>query len=417
MPVSWDEEGRESLADMIGLSMEEAIKYCSLPRTVCMVDDLPIIASIGPYGPYLKYNNKFVSLKPKDGDVFTIEETKAREMVVAGIVNKGLAEIGEKDGSMIRVKTGRFGDYISWNKINVKLPANYLDDPSQLPLDEAWALIQEKAASSPRKTKGKKKDILADLPPGPKRPQSSYLIFSAEKRPEISAKFSTLGEVAKELGRLWKELSDEDKQPYIEKAAAAKAAYEVEKAKWEEETKQQRHSSQQKKVEGPKRPRSAYIFFCNTNRADVSKDFDTLGEVSKELGRRWKSLGDDDRARYDTMAAEDKLRYAKEKEELKGSHPPSSVAKDWKSSASTKLGPKKNGRATPNEGKMEKKKRAPSAYMLFCASHRSQVVDKDGNKLSLPETTKILARMWRECDEETRARFSDEAAVRKSALQ
>lgn len=414
MPDTWDEEGGESLTDMIGVNLDEAIKYCSLPRTVCMMDNNPITTAIGPYGPYLKYSNKFVPLKQKDGDVFTIQEATAREIVIDGIVNKNsegagvLAEIGEKDGSMITVKTGRFGDYINWNKVNAKLPAGYLDCPSQLPLEEAWVLIQEKAASSPRKTNGKK-----DLPPGPKRPQSSYLIFSVEKRPEAAAQFSTLGDVSKELGRLWKELSDEDKQPYVEQAAAAKAAYEVEKAKWEDQTKQLRKSSQRKKVtkssspNGPKRPRSAYIFFCNANRAEVSKEFDTLGKVSKELGRLWNNIDGDDKSQYEVMAAEDKLRYTREK--LEGTLP--------LSSATSTTSKPKNRRAAPKEAKTEKRKRAPSAYMLFCASHRSQVVDEDGNKLSLPETTKILAQMWRECDEETRARFSEEADVRKKALQ
>ena len=107
------------------------------------------------------------------------------------------------------------------------------------------------------------------------------------------------------------------------------------------------------------------------------------------------------------MAAEDKLRYSKELEEL--SLPSSAVSS---SSASKRSKPKKKATA-----KTEKKKRSPSAYMLFCASHRSQVVDKDGNKLSLPETTKILAQMWRECDEETKARFLEEADVQKKALQ
>lgn len=412
MPDTWDEEGGESLADMIGLDMEEAIKYCSLPRTVCIMDDSPITASIGPYGPYLKYNNKFVSLKPKDGDVFTIDDTTAKEIVIDGIVNKNskaagvLAEIGEKEGSMITVKSGRFGDYINWKKVNAKLPADYFDDPSQLPLEMAWDLIQEKAASAPRKTNKKGK---TDLPPGPKRPQSSYLIFSAEKRPEVAAQFSTLGEVAKELGRLWKELSDEDKQPYVEQAAAAKAAYEVEKAEWEKQNKKSR--GKKTSPDGPKRPRSAYIFFCNANRAEVSTEFATLGEVSKELGRRWNNLDDDAKAQYETMANDDKLRYNREKEQLEQSLPPSSGPKTVSSPAPKRSSPKKKTKTT------EKKKRAPSAYMLFCASHRNQIVDKDGNKLSLPETTKILAQMWRECDEETRTRFLAEADVQKEALQ
>ena len=42
----------------------------------------------------------------------------------------------------------------------------------------------------------------------------------------------------------------------------------------------------------PKRPQSAYLLFCADNRADVSKTTKKLGDISKELARRWKEQGD-----------------------------------------------------------------------------------------------------------------------------
>ena len=41
------------------------------------------------------------------------------------------------------------------------------------------------------------------------------------------------------------------------------------------------------------------------------------------------------------------------------------------------------------------------------------VVDENGNKLNLPETTKVLATMWKGCDEETRKKFVDRAEIQK----
>jgi DNA topoisomerase-1 len=76
------------LSDMIDLSLEEAIGYVSLPRTVSTFNDLPIVAAIGPYGPYLKYNNSFVSLNKKDGDVLTVDAETAERIVTEGIINK-----------------------------------------------------------------------------------------------------------------------------------------------------------------------------------------------------------------------------------------------------------------------------------------------------------------------------------------
>ena len=88
--INIDHTGSEetSLTDMLGISFEEAIQYVNLPRTVCVMDDLPIIAAIGPYGPYLKYNNKFLTLKAQDGDVLTIDAETAQELVTDGIINQ-----------------------------------------------------------------------------------------------------------------------------------------------------------------------------------------------------------------------------------------------------------------------------------------------------------------------------------------
>lgn len=83
-----DGDRHASLSSMIGLSWEDAVGYVSLPRTVCTMNDLPIIAAIGPYGPYLKYNNSFVSLNKRDGDVLTVDEETAQRVVTDGIINK-----------------------------------------------------------------------------------------------------------------------------------------------------------------------------------------------------------------------------------------------------------------------------------------------------------------------------------------
>jgi len=41
------------------------------------------------------------------------------------------------------------------------------------------------------------------------------------------------------------------------------------------------------------------------------------------------------------------------------------------------------------------------------------VLDKNGNKMNLPETTKVLAKMWKECDDETRSTFFERAEIQK----
>ena len=82
------ENGKMSLSEMIGLSYDEAVQYVGLPRTVCTFNDLPITAAIGPYGPYLKYNQTFMSLNQADGDVLTIDFDEAQRLVTERIIEK-----------------------------------------------------------------------------------------------------------------------------------------------------------------------------------------------------------------------------------------------------------------------------------------------------------------------------------------
>eukprot|EP00980_Cylindrotheca_fusiformis_P008004 scaffold1706_cov116-Cylindrotheca_fusiformis.AAC.7 len=412
-----------SLSDLLGITLEEAVQYTGLPRTVCRVDEAPILAAIGPYGPYLKYNNTFIPLKAKDGDVLTIDAETAEELVREGMKQKSrlgagvLVDLGEKEGGRIAVKSGRFGPYINWKKVNVKLPVEYAEDPSELSLDEAWKLVEQKAVNAPKSTKSKKQESSVELPPAPKRPLSAYLHFCAERRPEVSSRVKSLGSISKELARLWAEVSEEEREPYNELAKTGKAAYEVAKAKWTTECQEilkkegsaaRLTSNGVKKVtkgsNGPKRPLSAYMFFCRDKRAAVSKECSSLGETSKELARLWALTSPTERKPFEKLAAQDKERY--EREKLEGETPPQQASKRSRAPAG-----KADKKKTPT-----KKKRGPSAYMLFCAEHRGEIVDDSGNKLPLGETTKRLAKMWNECNDEDRAKYNAKAEELKSLV-
>jgi len=64
----------------------------------------------------------------------------------------------------------------------------------------------------------------------------------------------------------------------------------------------------------PKRARSSYMLFSNDIRAEVMKENPKLemGQVSKILGLRWKSVTDTVKEEYTQRADVDKERYTKE---------------------------------------------------------------------------------------------------------
>jgi DNA topoisomerase-1 len=307
-----------SLDQMLGLSLDDAVGYVNLPRTVSMLNDKPIIASIGPYGPYLKYNNTFLTLKPSDGNVLTLDSETAEELVTDRIINgkpKGaLAELGEKEGAKVVVKRGRFGAYLNWKRVNAKLPKEYEDSPSEMPLDEAWSLIQSKTAPTKGKNQAKPKSSSSvQLPKGPKRPKSAYLYFCADKRSEVSSAGMSLGDVTKQLAKLWAEISSTERASYEECAAEGKAEYEKLKQEWQQECQQLTKTKKSKKgklekdtKDQPKRPRTAYLIFCAEHRSEVSTQKSGLGEVTKELARLWSET--EDRSKYETLALEEKER-------------------------------------------------------------------------------------------------------------
>ncbi|KIY91530.1 hypothetical protein MNEG_16434 [Monoraphidium neglectum] len=80
--------------------------------------------------------------------------------------------------------------------------------------------VVEKKAAKPKAEKKEKPAKKGKDPNAPKRPTGSYMYFSADKRGEVKEKNPSyaMGDIAKELGAMWKALSDEEKAKYEEMA-------------------------------------------------------------------------------------------------------------------------------------------------------------------------------------------------------
>jgi hypothetical protein len=83
----------------------------------------------------------------------------------------------------------------------------------------------DSGGSRKRKAGKKEKDVNA-----PKRPLSAFFSFSQTKRQEIQQAHPEwkVGDVAKELGRLWKDMDPSEKKEYEDMSARDKARYEGE---------------------------------------------------------------------------------------------------------------------------------------------------------------------------------------------
>ena len=103
------------------ITLEEAIKLFELPRTVGELDGKKIVAAIGRFGPYLKYNSKFVSLG-KGYDPRTIDEQTAIALIEEHARKEAEKFIAHFEAEDIQVLNGRFGAYIKHAGENYKIP-------------------------------------------------------------------------------------------------------------------------------------------------------------------------------------------------------------------------------------------------------------------------------------------------------
>ncbi len=139
------EEGKPKFASLrAGQSMEtityeEAMKLFELPKTIGNYEEKEVVIGVGRFGPYVKFDGKFVSLgRGTDPMEVTLEDAIA-------LIEKKRDEdkpMAEYKGFPITKGKGRFGPFLKWNDMYVNVPRRY--DFDNLTLDEAFELIDQK---------------------------------------------------------------------------------------------------------------------------------------------------------------------------------------------------------------------------------------------------------------------------------
>jgi len=136
------------------VDLEIALGLLSLPRPVGehpQTGDL-IEASIGRFGPYLKYQGKFASL-PKDEDILAIGINRSVDILAEAAKKAGRTLGDHPDGGVVEMKKGRFGPYIEHNKLRAPVPRGTDMETVTLEMGLEWLA---KKAAAPAKKKAKK---------------------------------------------------------------------------------------------------------------------------------------------------------------------------------------------------------------------------------------------------------------------
>jgi DNA topoisomerase-1 len=140
------------------VTLEDALRLLTLPRTLGEVDGEEVIVTNGRYGPYVKRAKESRSLETEE-EMFTVTleqalaklaEPKQRGRRAAA---PPLKQLGEDPVSKqpVVLKEGRFGPYVTDGETNASLRAG--DSVESITPERAAELLQERRERGPVKKK------------------------------------------------------------------------------------------------------------------------------------------------------------------------------------------------------------------------------------------------------------------------
>ena len=98
-----------------------------------------MIAGTGRFGPFIRYRNKFYSLKKGVDDPYTV--TLERGVEIIREKNESDSKKVLKDFGDVLLLNGRYGPYLSRDRKNYRLPKG--SDPEKMTREDCIRIIEE----------------------------------------------------------------------------------------------------------------------------------------------------------------------------------------------------------------------------------------------------------------------------------
>lgn len=134
------------------ITLEEALDLFKLPRDLGEYEDKKVSVAIGRFGPYVRHDNKFVSLEKNVDDPYTVELDRAIELIEAKREKDRKALIKTfNEEPELQILNGRWGPYIKYKKKNFKIAKG--TEAEKLTLEDCMKIIEE----GPKPKRKKKK--------------------------------------------------------------------------------------------------------------------------------------------------------------------------------------------------------------------------------------------------------------------
>lgn len=121
------------------ITLEQALTLFQFPKTLGNHEGKEVVVSQGKFGPYIKFDEKFISL-PKGEEITAVNLNRAIELIKEK--QQADAPIAEYQGKPVQKGVGRFGPFIKWNNMFINVNKKYnFDNLSQSDIKE---LIEDK---------------------------------------------------------------------------------------------------------------------------------------------------------------------------------------------------------------------------------------------------------------------------------
>jgi DNA topoisomerase-1 len=122
------------------------MKLFSIQGVMGQYEDKDVSVGVGPYGPYVKWGDEFVSI-PRGTDLQKVDFEKA----VGYVKQKQIADapISTYDNKPVTKGKGRFGPYIKWNGMFINVPRRYNHDA--LSASDIKELVEAKIAKEAKR--------------------------------------------------------------------------------------------------------------------------------------------------------------------------------------------------------------------------------------------------------------------------
>mmetsp|Transcript_36179 Transcript_36179/g.115064 ORF Transcript_36179/g.115064 Transcript_36179/m.115064 type:complete len:1222 (-) Transcript_36179:108-3773(-) len=266
----------------------------------------------------------------------------------------------------------------------------------------------------------------------PKRPQSAFMIFVNEKRPEVTKDnpdLKGLGPVQAKLGEMWKELSDEERAAWSAKEAEAKEEHEKAMEEFHKSPNYKKYMAIVSRLSGkpkakakgkamggalmpaapeslPKKPPSGFFIFLSEQRTSG------MSGNNAKLTEAWRELGAEGQKKYMDDAAERLSKYEKDMKEFNKS------AEGKKYFRLKSAAEKKNKihlakkRFLGSEDAPKEPKRPPSTYFLFVQEKRSTLPPG-----KIGDVAKQLTEMWSNLSAEEKAIYEKKTEALKEQYE